>query len=171
MSTAGWIADVAGWDDSPVPLSPGRVRLRALAEIAASRDPEAFDQAHDVVGAWPRDERREGTKVLLQALAERRLTAASLLEDRPLDVALSGGLYGPQNYDRGFKGTVSVRTALASSLNVPAVRTAQLVTPGAMAKVTIDAEKLRAAASVRLPGKAGAACRAPTRPPPTTTKR
>jgi len=66
-----------------------------------------------------------------QALAERRLTAASLLEDRPLDVAVSGGLYGPQNYDRGFKGTVSVRTALASSLNVPAVRTAQLVTPGA----------------------------------------
>ena len=50
-----------------------QLRLRALAEIAASRDPEAFDQAHDVVGAWPRDERREGTKVLLQALAERRI--------------------------------------------------------------------------------------------------
>ena len=50
-----------------------QLRLRALAEIAASRDPEAFDQAHDVVGAWPRDERREGTKVLLQALSERRI--------------------------------------------------------------------------------------------------
>ena len=68
-----------------------------------------------------------------QALAERRLTAASLLEDRPLDVAVGGGLYGPQNYDRGYKGTVSVRTALASSLNVPAVRTAMLVTPVAFA--------------------------------------
>ena len=29
----------------------------------------------------------------------------------------------PQNYDRGYKGHVSLRQALASSLNVPAVRT------------------------------------------------
>ena len=33
----------------------------------------------------------------------------------------------PQNYDRDFHGRVSVRTALASSLNVPAVRTLELV--------------------------------------------
>ncbi|HJV71112.1 penicillin-binding transpeptidase domain-containing protein, partial [Ideonella sp.] len=37
----------------------------------------------------------------------------------------------PQNYDHGFKGAVSVRTALASSLNVPAVRTLVTVTPEA----------------------------------------
>ncbi len=36
-------------------------------------------------------------------------------------------MYVPQNYDRSFHGTVSVRTALASSLNVPAVRTLGLV--------------------------------------------
>jgi penicillin-binding protein 1C len=29
----------------------------------------------------------------------------------------------PQNYDRSFKGVVSVRAALGASLNVPAVRT------------------------------------------------
>jgi len=50
-----------------------QLRIRALQEIAASRDPEAFDVAHDEVGTWPRDERREGTKVLLQALAEKRI--------------------------------------------------------------------------------------------------
>ena len=33
----------------------------------------------------------------------------------------------PQNYDRGFKGQVSARSALAGSLNVPAVRTLLLV--------------------------------------------
>ena len=33
----------------------------------------------------------------------------------------------PQNYDKGFKGPVSVRSALAGSLNVPAVRTLLLV--------------------------------------------
>jgi penicillin-binding protein 1C len=41
------------------------------------------------------------------------------------------GLYIPQNYDRDFKGTISVRTALASSLNVPAVRTLVMVSPDA----------------------------------------
>jgi ribonuclease E len=50
-----------------------QLRLRALQEIAASRDPEAFDTAVDVVGTWSRDERREGVKVLLQALAEKRI--------------------------------------------------------------------------------------------------
>src|SRR4029079_7871984 len=48
-----------------------QLRLRALQEIAAARDPEAFDTAVDVVGTWSRDERREGVKVLLQALAEK----------------------------------------------------------------------------------------------------
>jgi penicillin-binding protein 1C len=33
----------------------------------------------------------------------------------------------PQNYDRGYKGHVSLRQALASSLNVPAVRTLAVV--------------------------------------------
>src|SRR5947209_17621566 len=50
-----------------------QLRLRALQEIAASRDAEAFDEAVDIVGGWSRDERREGVKVLLQALAERSI--------------------------------------------------------------------------------------------------
>jgi ribonuclease E len=50
-----------------------QLRLRALQEIASSRDAEAFDTAIDIMGGWPRDERREGVKILLQALAERRI--------------------------------------------------------------------------------------------------
>ncbi|PZQ56336.1 MAG: penicillin-binding protein 1C, partial [Variovorax paradoxus] len=69
-----------------------------------------------------------------QAIAERRLTAASLLEDSSAQIATSGGLYIPQNYDRHFKGPVSVRTALAASLNVPAVRTLVMVSPDAFAR-------------------------------------
>ncbi|MBF0436017.1 MAG: penicillin-binding protein 1C [Magnetococcales bacterium] len=58
------------------------------------------------------------------ALEKRLLTAASLLEDAPLDLMTpGGGLYVPRNYEEDFKGWVSVRTALASSLNVPAVKT------------------------------------------------
>jgi ribonuclease E len=50
-----------------------QLRLRALQEIAAIRDAEAFDEAVEIVGGWSRDERREGVKVLLQALAERSI--------------------------------------------------------------------------------------------------
>jgi penicillin-binding protein 1C len=56
------------------------------------------------------------------ALEQRLLTAASLLDDSPVDLETATGLYVPQNYDRGFRGPVSVRTALGNSLNVPAVR-------------------------------------------------
>ncbi|SIO58061.1 penicillin-binding protein 1C [Paraburkholderia phenazinium] len=69
-----------------------------------------------------------------QAIDERRLTTVSLLDDAPLDLAAGGGLYIPQNYDKDFKGWVSVRTALGSSLNVPAVRTLVMVTPHRFAK-------------------------------------
>jgi penicillin-binding protein 1C len=69
-----------------------------------------------------------------QAIAERRVTAASLLDDSSAQIATSGGLYIPQNYDRHFKGPVSVRTALAASLNVPAVRTLVMVSPDAFAR-------------------------------------
>ncbi|MCE3267262.1 MAG: helicase domain protein [Solirubrobacterales bacterium] len=50
-----------------------QLRIKALAEIAALRDPEAFDDAIDTVGTWSREDRRAGTKVLLEALAERRI--------------------------------------------------------------------------------------------------
>ncbi len=66
-----------------------------------------------------------------QAIGQRRLTAASLLHDSPAQIPTAGGLYIPQNYDRQFKGWVSVRQALAASLNVPAVRTLVMVTPDA----------------------------------------
>ena len=50
-----------------------QLRIRALQEIAALRDGEAFDTAIDVIGTWTREERREGTKVMLLALAEKRI--------------------------------------------------------------------------------------------------
>ncbi|MBT9506235.1 penicillin-binding protein 1C [Rhodoferax sp.] len=69
-----------------------------------------------------------------QAIAERRITAASLLEDSGTQIQTAGGLYIPQNYDRQFKGWVSARTALGASLNVPAVRTLVMVSPDAFQK-------------------------------------
>ncbi len=68
-------------------------------------------------------------KPFLYALAfdRRLLTPASLLDDSPLEIPVLGGIYRPRNYDDRFRGLVTARQALASSLNVPAVRTLSLV--------------------------------------------
>ena len=50
-----------------------QLRQRALAEIAARRDAEGFDEAVEIIGGWSREERREGARTMLQALAERRI--------------------------------------------------------------------------------------------------
>jgi len=50
-----------------------QLRLRALQEIASAKDADAFDTAIDIMAGWPRDERREGVKIMLQALADRRI--------------------------------------------------------------------------------------------------
>lgn len=49
----------------------------------------------------------------------------TLVEDRP--TAFSG--YTPNNFDKAFRGTVTVRQALSESLNVPAIQTLELVGP------------------------------------------
>ena len=93
----------------------------------------ALSQAGEVDGVLAPRQPGSTLKPFLyaQAMAERRLTAASLIDDSPAQISTAGGLYIPQNYDRQFKGWVSVRTALAASLNVPAVRALVMVTPDA----------------------------------------
>jgi len=92
-----------------------------------------LSQADEVDGVLARRQAGSTLKPFLygQAIEQRWLTAASLLDDSPLNLETLGGLYIPQNYDRRFKGAVSVRTALGGSLNIPAVRTLVMVTPEA----------------------------------------
>lgn len=52
------------------------------------------------------------------AFESGKLTPSSLLADTPLSL----GETAPRNFDRLYRGPVSVRVALADSLNVPAVR-------------------------------------------------
>jgi penicillin-binding protein 1C len=67
-------------------------------------------------------------KPFLYATAFERLilTPASIVNDSPLDIPTLTGIYKPDDYENDFKGLVSARTALASSLNIPAVRTLTL---------------------------------------------
>jgi penicillin-binding protein 1C len=96
----------------------------------------ALSQAAEVDGVTALRQPGSTLKPFLyaQALAERRITAASLIEDSATEIQTSAGLYIPQNYDHQFKGWVSVRTALGASLNVPAVRTLAMVSPDAFQK-------------------------------------
>lgn len=57
------------------------------------------------------------------AFEKKILTPASVIEDSPLDLPVFSGIYRPHNYETDFKGLVTARVALASSLNIPAVRT------------------------------------------------
>jgi penicillin-binding protein 1C len=68
-------------------------------------------------------------KPFVYGLAMERLgwSPATLVPDLPLRVAVEDGVYAPMNYDERFHGPVRVREALGSSLNVPAVWTAEQV--------------------------------------------
>ena len=50
-----------------------QLKLKALSELAATREADPFDEAIDMVGTWQRDQRRAGVRILLQALAESRI--------------------------------------------------------------------------------------------------
>ena len=50
-----------------------QLKLKALAEIPDLGDADAFDDAIDIVGTWSRDDKRAGTKTLLQALVDKRI--------------------------------------------------------------------------------------------------
>jgi len=49
----------------------------------------------------------------------------TLIEDRPV----AFGTYGPQNFDRQFRGTIPVRQALQLSLNIPVVSLTEAIGP------------------------------------------
>lgn len=92
-----------------------------------------LSQAGEVDGVLALRQAGSTLKPFLYAMAieQRWLTAASVLDDSPVGLNTGAGLYIPQNYDRSFKGPVTLRTALAASLNVPAVRTLVMVSPEA----------------------------------------
>ena len=128
-----------------------RQQVQALSQRAGGRAPDAavlaLDNASGEVLAWvgsPGDlssaahvdgvriKRMAGStlKPFLYALALERkdFTAATLLDDAPVALPLTtgNGYYMPANYDRGFQGPISVRNALAASINLGAIRTIML---------------------------------------------
>jgi penicillin-binding protein 1B len=55
------------------------------------------------------------------------LTPATVLQDEPTTFEFADRSYAPKNYEGDYRGSVTVRTALTHSLNVPAVSLAEMV--------------------------------------------
>jgi penicillin-binding protein 1C len=85
--------------------------------------------ARFVDGVAARRQAGSSLKPFLYGLAfeKKLITPESLLDDSPLEIFVGRGLYRPENYDHSFHGPVPAKVALASSINIPAIRVLQLV--------------------------------------------
>jgi len=85
--------------------------------------------AFDVASAY----RQPGSSIkpVTFALAlEKSFTPASIIRDEKISYPMVGGpAYSPVNYDGRYHGNVTLRSALANSYNIPAVKLAQSVGP------------------------------------------
>jgi len=106
-----------------VGLSPDNGAIRALVGgFDFSRN-----QFNRVAQAW----RQPGSSFkpfIYSAALERGVTPATVFEDAPLEIdpAITGGqVWAPKNYDGSYEGEMTVRTALARSKNLVAIRVLQ----------------------------------------------
>lgn len=65
--------------------------------------------------------------VVYAAAFEKGFTPSTVVEDVKTNFAVSGRAYEPNNYDGSERGPVTLKEALAGSLNIPAVKTLYLV--------------------------------------------
>src|SRR5438094_8122837 len=121
-------------DAALVAVDPGTGRIVAWVGSATDGDP-----AHGGDIDMARTPRQPGSALkpfLYAAAFEHGYTAATPLLDVPSTFATSDGPYTPANFDRSFHGIVPLRVALASSLNVPAVRTLDAIGLDSMLEIT-----------------------------------
>mgnify|MGYP001573489247 FL=1 len=107
-----------------IALDPKTGRILAMV---GSRD--YFDIAHDGNFNVTLAKRQPGStfKPVVYATAFKKgYTPETIVFDLETNFAVSGTPYIPQNFDEKFRGPVTLREALAQSLNVPAVKTLYL---------------------------------------------
>jgi penicillin-binding protein 1C len=131
----GRLGDRGATNGAVVAIEPGTGRILALVGSATDDDPR-HGGAVDMTTAL----RQPGSalKPFLYAAAFERAayTPATPLLDVPTTFRTDHGPYAPLNYDRTFHGIVPLRTALGSSLNVPAVRTLEALGVEAMLEIS-----------------------------------
>ena len=116
------LADQTVTNAALVAVRPGTGEVLAMVGSLDFND-AAIDGQVNVTLA-PRQPGSAFKPIMYASALERGYTPATMLLDIPTIVPIVGQEpYAPRNYSERFSGPVSLRTALASSLNVPAVRT------------------------------------------------
>lgn len=106
-----------------IALDPHTGEVRALV---GGRDYSASQLNHALAARQPGSVFKP--IVYAAALSDAGLNPDSMLEDEPTSFKFEGQVYTPANHNDVYLGTVSMRTALAHSLNIPAVLAAQKAT-------------------------------------------
>src|SRR5438445_2888706 len=128
------LADRNATDGALVAIEPGTGRIIAMVGSATDGEPARGGQFNMTV--TPRQPGSALKPFLYAAAFERGYTPATPLLDVSTSFMTEGGLYTPANFDRSFHGVVPLRVALASSLNVPAVRTLDAIGLDAMLEIS-----------------------------------
>lgn len=98
-----------------VAIDPKTNEIRALVGSSDYNNP-TFGQVN--MATTPRQPGSSFKPIYFaEALAERKITPATIIEDKATD--FSG--YKPHNYDYRYRGDITIRNSLAQSLNIPAV--------------------------------------------------
>jgi penicillin-binding protein 1C len=105
-----------------VALKPGRNEIVVMVGSADFYDKAIAGQVNVTIS--PRQPGSAIKPVLYAtAISDTLISPATVLWDIPVTYTVGAGTtYAPVNYDGKFHGPVTVRTALANSLNVPAVK-------------------------------------------------
>ncbi len=121
-----------------VALKPGRNEIVVMVGSADFNDRSIAGQVN--VTTSPRQPGSAIKPVLYAAaISDTLISPATVLWDIPVTYTIGTGLtYAPVNYDGKFRGPVTVRTALANSLNVPAVKLLDGLTVERMLAVARD---------------------------------
>ncbi len=106
----------------------------ALLALVGSSDFDEAEAGQVNMTLAPRQPGSAMKPLLYAAALEQGYTAASMLLDVPSSFETPIGVYTPENADHRYRGPVALRTALASSLNVPAVRTLDEIGVGALVR-------------------------------------
>lgn len=117
-----------------VAIEPGTGRLLAMVGGATDGDPSHGGAINMAI--TPRQPGSALKPLVYAAAFERGFAPATALLDVPTTFPTAEGPYAPLNFDRSFHGVVPLRVALASSLNVPAVRTLDAIGLDAMLEMT-----------------------------------
>ena len=115
------LADRNVTDGALVAIEPRTGRIVAMVGSATDGDPAHGGDLNMAIS--PRQPGSALKPLLYAAAFEHGFTPATPLLDVSTTFTTAEGPYAPMDFDRSFRGIVPLRIALASSLNVPAVRT------------------------------------------------